>query len=391
MAGPVGLLNLDNSYPNDDPFRSSNAAGIVRYVSAADPGGIPVMNRLQGDLVHRDKLLQSKLNELILLLNSNPILTSFDDSMYMFKDGSRAFTAPVAGAYPVGNNDLTTKAYVQAVASNLGDLITTLNANVSDLASLVPFYCRSNWIEHTWEAGEKGYLDLPLTVPVSILDRVMSISLVEKIDVAQSTPSVPDPDPIWKYRPLAVGPSSNAGITIDDVWLEDQNTVRVLIPNTAGAVSGYPPEADYVLASPRQRFIRALVWEYRVESPTYAYIAPSYSLNSDFITFAASGEMFTGLTFGYWIPNRNIELQSVQISAMETPIGSDITVEILKNGVAISGSSFTLPAGQGTANFTFTDPGPVVAVGSQIRMRVTGIGSSSPGGYLSCNLVYQGV
>jgi hypothetical protein len=363
-------------------------AGIVRFLSRADSALFDARQRIDGDLVHRDNLIQQKINELVGVLNSDPSLSSFDDSNYVFRDGSHAFTAPVAGIDPTASSHLTTRNYVDGIGASIDNRLAVQDAAITNLTGQIPLYSRSNWVEHVWSAGTKQYLDLPLTRDVTVDRQVMQIVLMEKIDVARPTTPIPDPSPIWVYRPVT--PNSGSGAIVEDVWLKDASTVRILLPNTSKTPFGYPNDTGD-LSAPRQRFYRAYVVEYRTDSPIYDQIQIGDTLAQQ-ITMSAAGTLFTSLTFGYWRPPAAVRVYGVQIFAQDVPTGADVHIELLKDGVA-TGAVGVLADGQSngstTFSFAFDSPVTLIAGGQSVMFRVTQVGSTAPGSFLTANLIYQ--
>ena len=389
MAGALALLNLDNTYPTADPYRAANLAGVVRFLSRDDSALFDSRQRIDGDLVHRDALIQQKINELIFVLNSDPSLNSFDDTNFMFCDGTKPFTAAVGGVDPTLSSHLTTRNYVDGVQASVDGRIAVQDQQINNLTNQIPLYSTSiPWVEHVWNAGVKQYLDLPLSRPVTVLDRVMHISLIEKIDIARPTTPIPDPDPIWVYRPVTA--NGSAGALVEDMWLKDNNTVRILLPNVSKTPSGYPSGTGD-LSAPRQRFYRAFVTEYRTESPIYDQIQLG-DTGAQQITMSCAGTLFTSLTFGYWVPSVSVRLYGVQISAQDIPSGADVHIELLKDGVA-TGAVGILPSGNANSNttfaFAFDSPVTLVAGGQTLMFRVTQVGSTAPGAFVTTNLIYR--
>ena len=389
MAGALALLNLDNSYPTADPYRAANLAGIIRYIRRDDSALYDARQRVDGDLAHRDALIQQKINELIAVLNADPTLNSFDGSNYVLCDGSHPFTAPIAGIDPTLSGHLATRNYVDGVGASVDGRLVVQDAQIANLTGQIPLYSTcTTWVEHVWNAGVKQYLDLHLSRAVTVTDRVMHIGLVEKIDVARPTTPIPDPDPIWVYRPVTV--NGSAGAIVEDMWLKDVNTVRILLPNTSKTPFGYPSDAGD-LSAPRQRFYRAYVVEYRTDSPIYDQIQLG-DTGAQQITMSCAGTLFTSLTFGYWVPSVSVRLYGVQLTAQDIPTGADVRIEVLKDGVA-TGAIGILPAGQANNNSTFTfafdSPVTLVAGGQTLMFRVNQVGSTAPGSFLTANLIYR--
>lgn len=268
-TSPIAFLHHDPSLPNTDAFRDTNTAAVIRFITAADPANIDVMNRFSGDLVQRFNLNEAKINELVSVLNSNPALSTFDNSNYVLCDGSHAFTGKVAGITPTTGSHLTTKAYVDNADSNLSTQISGNTDAIDDINRTLPLIRMSPWQEFVWSGGTKKVVDLTLSSAVSNADNVATITVLEKLDIAQPTISVPNPTAVWVYRQLFHGTTGD-GLRVDDFWLQDLSTVRVLLPSTTSFSSGYPSSSGYAaISNPRQRFLRATVIESQ-GTPDYA-------------------------------------------------------------------------------------------------------------------------
>jgi hypothetical protein len=336
--------------------------------------------------------LQQRLNEVIHLLNviaSAPNSPFFNDSVYSRVDGSNPFQSPVAGMPPTLADHLSTKGYVDSSVSSaqsaLSAIVSVIQGQVYNLSTQVLLYSTSEWVEHVWSANQKQYLDLPLIRPVTVMDRVVMIGITERIDIAKPTAPIPNPTPVWVYRPV----SSRSGALVDNAWLVDQDTVRLLLPNTSATPSGYPAgSGSGDLSAPRSRYYRAVVMEYRTEDPVYDAIDVGDTL-AKFVTFPCAGELFQNLTFGYWKPSTPVRISGVQI-AMQSASSSDVTIEMLKDG-APSGVTMIIASGQthGTIPLSFESQDDVfLAAETPIRFKVTSSGSNQ-GSFLTVNLVYR--
>lgn len=253
----ISILNFDDSLPNDDSFRDTNTPCTIRYITGEDSVNLSVMDRVFGDIVFRMLAGETKINELVNFLNANPNFNngeSFDNTIYILRDGTHAFTAPQPGVTPTLSAHLATKGYADGIVAALGATVNSQGTSITALQAAQPQVRRSPWTEHIWSGGTKAYIDLTLAVPVSSRDNVVSVVLMMKIDVATSG------SPVWVYREAQHGCTLD-GIRIDDVWLVNSNLVRVLIPNTSSFATGYPNAAQYNLQAPRQIFFRAVVTE----------------------------------------------------------------------------------------------------------------------------------
>lgn len=263
-------LNLDQSLPTSDAWRLQNLAGTVRWLSAADPRTIDVMGRVLGDLAWRDNLIQIAINQIQQIITTNPAFTSFDDSVFVRTDGSHPLTdllpcADVSGnpLTPSSGSHLTPKHYVDAGLSSLGSSIDDIASQVSSLSVSVPH--KSTWVSYDWSTGAQS-IDLTLTTPVGTLDNIVNVVLMEKVNVGNLV--VPN----YVYRQLMHGtlggqngtgqPGSPAGdgIHVDDCWVVNSSTVRVLLPGIS-SYSNWPTSTQYNFQAATQRWLRAVIWE----------------------------------------------------------------------------------------------------------------------------------
>lgn len=250
----IQLLNFDTSLPDADTYRDTNTAATLRFLTSADGNSILSMNRIFGDLTHRLLKDETKLNEVIIFLNSNPALQTFDNTPYVLTDGSHAFLAPISGVTPTAAAHLTTKNYVDTAIAAQGAAIQQNSDDIAALEAGLPFYRTSAWVEHVWNGAVKETKDLNLTTAVVDRDKVVSINLLEKLNVGTLL------SPVWVYRQLMHGTSVD-GFKIDDYWLRTASVVQVLIPNTTSFPQDYPVGANYNLVAVVQRYLKAVVVE----------------------------------------------------------------------------------------------------------------------------------
>jgi hypothetical protein len=265
------VLSNDASFPPlADSYNGRNATGgftnhgaVIRWLSSADPRTLAAINRVFADVANRFQIDEAKINEIINAITSIPGLAPFDNSPYALVDGSHPFTAPVSGQDPTASGHLATKAYVDAQASGNAALIDAISTTVDALSTIQPRM--SGWVPFTWTAGFQQSIDLALTPIVTSPDNIVSIALLEKLNVGTLLA------PVYKYHQLFHGTLGGApaqagwpagdGMHVDDYWLQDRGTVRVLIPSQSSYAAA-APSSDYNLAAPIQRWIKAVVSEY---------------------------------------------------------------------------------------------------------------------------------
>lgn len=252
----LSVLNLDNSYPVTDAYHATNGAGTVRFIAADDEMRLDAVNRLQGDIQHKFVLMQAKVNELVLALNSNPALATFNSAPYTFVDGSHPFTAPVAGVSPTSAAHLTTKSYVDSFLGELQDVLDSNTLAVQELEQRMPKVVASAWTEHTWQPGVKQVLSFSMAPAIYNLNDILSISLLERLNVAQPTLANPTPTPIYVYKPLTGG--TDYGFLAEEMWVNAASELKVLVPNAVFFSSGYPANVYGPLTSPQQRWFKAV-------------------------------------------------------------------------------------------------------------------------------------
>lgn len=98
------------------------------------------------------------------------------------------------------------------------------------------------------------------------------------------------------------------------------------------------------------------------------------------------GNAVLNQVFGYFKPTVTTTVSGLQIFAQEIPTGSNITIDIVDSSGAELSRIATLNAGSNKQETSFGLPVPVTA-GDFIQLKIKGIGSTSPGGYLQCALI----
>jgi hypothetical protein len=256
MATSVRALNLDDSFPISDPYYDTNLAlaGTIRFINSSDANKLPALNRLQGDIVNRFRLVESKINEVIQAA-ANGLLTSdtFDGSVYARADGRTPFTAPIVGVTPSLGEHLTTRDYVDSVSASLNRAITEFSVVLETINETSVHY--SSWTTHVWQAGVKQIFSIPILPQVSDIDNITNINILERVNVSVPTVGNPNPEPRFIVRPVTVGTRTPFGV--DDIWFEN-NTVKLAISNTAFYTDGY--DSSYKgLQSVSFRQLRAVI------------------------------------------------------------------------------------------------------------------------------------
>lgn len=242
----IEILNLDGTKPVPDTFYGANRAGVVRFIGEHDSQGLGSMQRIQGDFVHRDQLIQEKLNEVIGSINT---LNSVDDS------------PEDTVAIPLLPTSPTNKAYVDVQDSALATGIAIVAERLRSLKAMSTF--SSDWVEVVWKtASQKERIELTLTnldgSPIIGLDfdQVVSSSLIIRADVSSVGITDPDNAAEYVYRSATFGQTT--GFKLDDIWVTPPNKVSVLAPYTS-LFAQYPPIAGYNVSQPSRIWIKAVI------------------------------------------------------------------------------------------------------------------------------------
>jgi len=251
-------LTIDPMLPNTDPFRSPTNGGRIRYIEVSDALTIALFNRVFGDVAHRTNLIAAKVNEVVGALSQQ--VGTGDVSRNILSNGSVRFTKPQSGIDPTAASHLTTKRYVDAAVLNVASEAETLSSSFQNYKDGVPLDFASAWVNFTWQAGARTVTDLALAaLSGKVLDpsSVLSITVLERLDIAVPTNAVPDPPPEYVYRQLDRGAN---GFAVEDMWLiPGTRTVRLLIPNSSGYDPSYIGSAYDRLQTPRSRALKAVV------------------------------------------------------------------------------------------------------------------------------------
>ncbi len=261
MPTSAYLINLDRSYPVYDAYHETNGAGTMRYIDGTDAFTLTTFQRIFGDVAHRFHLLEDAINAVVNDLRANPAFQSFDATVYPRADGTRGFDSPVAGQDPTVAAHLTTKSYVDAQDQGVLAVIGTLQGTFNEYLTATTRPFSSAWTEAIWHAGQKDHMTLALTIPSGISPNfadVVSVSIIERLDIAQPSLANPNPAAIYRYQTLAVGQAT--GFRLDAVWLDPTAAeVHVLIPNSQ-VLPAYSGVADWgAIAVPRTRHLKAVV------------------------------------------------------------------------------------------------------------------------------------
>lgn len=114
-------------------------------------------------------------------------------------------------------------------------------------------------------------------------------------------------------------------------------------------------------------------------------ISPN-STGGDIVTFTIVGSAVLNQTHGFYLSGTPTTISRVQIACQTAPVGSNLTITLVDGGGTSLGIVATVAAGSEYQETQLTFPVTVPA-GTTIRAKVTGVGSTTPGGYLVINLL----
>lgn len=108
-----------------------------------------------------------------------------------------------------------------------------------------------------------------------------------------------------------------------------------------------------------------------------------------FSNFILTGSGVVNNTFGYFKASSVVSWTRAQLFCQTGPVGADLIVTFIDAAGTSLGVTATVPAGSDYAETIFPSPVSLVA-GEVIRCKVTQVGSTSPGGYITVSLVGSG-
>jgi hypothetical protein len=243
------LLNLDASMPSGYTAQETlvAASGAIRFIGLEDVNGLAAITRLTGDLLNRMKILETRLNTLTYVLKQNPSLAIFDNGSYVMTDGTHPLTQPLDVPNPssgsTGETHAVNRRYLELVADALEERIAVLEGTTTEEADPVGLLrYTSDWLEVSWTANVKELLSFTVTpiLPALDLNKIIGLTVAQRLDVALADA----PTPNYIYRVLSSS-GTRHGYTIDDVWVEPPNTVKVVIPNKSLYPTGYDTSLGY--------------------------------------------------------------------------------------------------------------------------------------------------
>lgn len=251
-------ISLDGTRPYASPEpRDPDEAGYIRYLDGNDAGTLAAHARQAGDLAHRDILLARKFNLLLSAVASNPYFNrTLLEQGFLRADGTVNLTAPQVGVDPVDASHLTTKGWVESSIATVNEAIGGLAEQLALIA--VPLYKHSTWTPHEWDVSiGKQVLTFTFTDPEEVdLDKLSSIEVIERLDLAVPTISNPTPTPEYIYRKLL----TVTGFLVSDFWLDGDRVLHVAVQNQTFYPSGYPSSSGYESTqTPETRELKAVI------------------------------------------------------------------------------------------------------------------------------------
>lgn len=242
---PIQFINLDDSFPVEDDSHSANTTGTIRFIDASDANRLEAMQRQTGDFINRSILIEEKLNEVINAVNTTPGLV--DNDAFVLVDGSNPLTQPLIGVDPVLEKHLATKGYVDAGDQLQNQNMATLSLQIALIQSKLVTVHASDWITHTWNAGNGVKATFAVQPSGIELDEVLALHLFEKTNVHTVA------NPRWVYRQAVLG----GAFSVDDMLVRgsDRSSVEVYIPNEVNL----PDYGDSSLLNVVERLLKVVV------------------------------------------------------------------------------------------------------------------------------------
>jgi hypothetical protein len=107
---------------------------------------------------------------------------------------------------------------------------------------------------------------------------------------------------------------------------------------------------------------------------------------SDVSTMVFVGSGILNNSFGYFKATRATRLNRMQVSCQTPPVGSSIILTLVDGAGVSLGVTGTIAAGAAYQETVFSSPLDL-AIDAVVRCKITQVGSTSPGGYLTVNLL----
>ncbi len=198
---------------------------------------------------------------------------------------------------------------------------------------------------------------------------------------AAFTPSNTAPSAI---TPPSVAGTGSAPVAVALASFAPDNTAPAAVALAAFAGTGAEPAA---LAVPLAATVTPQV-------PQLVGFTPDLSSETDLTMHTPSlsfaGELTVAQPFGLYKPITVIAVKGVQLSAQVAPVGAAAIIELIDSTGASLGRTATLPDGSTFADVTFVTPLALNA-GTLVRAKLTQVGSTTPGSFLTATLIAQTV
>ena len=111
-------------------------------------------------------------------------------------------------------------------------------------------------------------------------------------------------------------------------------------------------------------------------------------IRREYVSLLFFGDLVDEQLFGYFKANAACSIVGVQLTAQEAPAGAAVTMDLVYGADAEQTKIATLADGASVQETIFATP-LAVAEGGVIRGKIKSIGSGSPGGYLTANLIIK--
>lgn len=122
------------------------------------------------------------------------------------------------------------------------------------------------------------------------------------------------------------------------------------------------------------------------------YLTAAQSVSKSDLRFFPSVVFFGNATdeqtFGYFYAEKATKILGKQIAAQVAPVGANLTVDIVNSAGTEQSKVSTLTAGTQFERTLFATA-LELAAGSYVRFKIKSVGSTTPGGYLTINLICQ--
>jgi len=106
----------------------------------------------------------------------------------------------------------------------------------------------------------------------------------------------------------------------------------------------------------------------------------------DIATMTVVGTAVLNQTYGYFKANAPTTISRIQIACQTAPVGSSLTLTVVDGSGTSLGATASVASGAEYQQTTLNPP-LALATGDVIRLKVTAVGSSTNGGYLTVNLI----